>query len=122
MVNLLAKVPRTAQQAVATLVRSIYAQPDPDCTRPMRPGDRASPGPFPGDGRAVGQCARGVLGLHRLPKAVWGQIWSNNPLERLNKEVRRTDVVGIFPNRSALIRLVGAVLAEQNDEWIIARR
>ena len=123
MVNLLAKVPKAAQQAVATLVRSIFAQPDADSTHAQfEQVLEHLETRFPDAAESLAHAREELLAFTAFPKSVWRQIWSNNPLERLNKEVRRrTDVVGIFPNRSALIRLVGAVLAEQNDEWAVSR-
>jgi len=124
MVNLLSKVPKAAQQAVATLVRSIYAQPDAESTHAQfQQVLEHLEARFPQAAELLGNAREDLLAFTAFPKSIWRQIWSNNPLERLNKEVRRrTDVVGIFPNRAALIRLVGAVLAEQNDEWAITRR
>jgi putative transposase len=124
MRNLLSKVPRSAQPFVATLVRTVFAQPDAESTWAQldRVVDQMQ-GKFAEVATALVDMAPDLLAFTAFPKEHWRQIWSNNPQERLNKELRRrTDVVGIFPNRSAVIRLVGAVLAEQNDEWLVARR
>ena len=124
MRNLLTRVPRKAQGAVATVVRSIFAQPDADAVHDQycRVVDQLRD-KFDKAATCLEEAADDLLAFAAFPKAHWKQIWSNNPQERLNKEIkRRTDVVGIFPNREAIIRLVGAVLAEQHDEWIVARR
>ena len=124
MRNLLSKVPRSAQPFVATLVRTVFAQPDAASTWAQldRVVDQLQ-GRFAEVATALVDMAPDLLAFTAFPKEHWRQTWSNNPQERLNKELRRrTDVVGIFPNRAAVIRLVGAVLAEQNDEWLVARR
>jgi putative transposase len=124
MRNLLTKVPKAAQAMVATLVRTIFAQPDAASVwaQHARVVEQLND-QFPDAAGHLADAAPDVLAFSGFPKEHWRQIWSNNPQERLNKELRRrTDVVGIFPNRDAVIRLVGAVLAEQHDEWAVARR
>lgn len=124
MTNLLTRVPKAAAGFVATLVRSVFAQPDADSTwaQIRQVVDQLLPR-FPKAATMLDEAATDILAFTAFPKLHWTQIRSNNPQERLNKEIRRrTDVVGIFPNREAVIRLVGAVLAEQHDEWAIARR
>ena len=124
MTNLLTRIPKAAQSAVATLVRSIFAQPDAEtvCAQHAQVVEQLE-SRFPQAAEMLDEAGPELLAFTAFPKSVWKQIWSNNPLERQNKEIRRrTDVVGIFPNREAIIRLVGAVLAEQNDEWAISRR
>jgi putative transposase len=124
MRNLLSKVPKSAQGLVATLVRSIFAQPTnkevwAQHERVCKELERR----FPTAAEMLREAAEDILAFTTFPQSVWRQIWSNNPQERVNREIRRrSDVVGIFPNREAIIRLVGAVLAEYNDEWMVTRR
>jgi putative transposase len=124
MRNLLTRVPKSAQSFVATMVRTIFAQPDAEMVREQhrRIIDQLKIR-FPEAARLLEEAESDLLAFTAFPKEHWRQLWSNNSLERLNKEIRRrTDVVGIFPNRAAVIRLVGAVLAEQHDEWAVASR
>jgi transposase-like protein len=124
MRNLLTRVPKAAQPMVATLVRTIFAQPD--AAQVLAQFNRVIDQlrtQFPTTAEFLIDTEADLLAFSLFPGEHWRQIWSNNPQERLNKELRRrTDVVGIFPNRAACIRLVGAVLAEQHDEWAVARR
>jgi transposase-like protein len=122
--NLKTRVPKAAQDLVSSLVRSIFAQPDAASVRAQHARIVAElTARFPAAADLLADAGPSLLAFAAFPVEHWRQIWSNNPQERLNREVRRrTDVVGIFPNREAIIRLVGAVLAEQHDEWAVARR
>lgn len=124
MRNLLTRVPKASQQMVASLVRSVFSQESQQAAweQLTRVVDQLE-GHFSEASKLLETASPDVLAYTSFPVAHWKQIWSNNPLERLNKEIRRrTDVVGIFPNRDAIVRLVGAVLTEQHDEWAVARR
>lgn len=122
--NALALVPKSAQQLVAATIRTVFAQPEPEMARQtwrqIADGFRAR---YPKLTALLEAAEADVLAYLAFPPEHWRQIWSNNPLERVNREVkRRTDVVGIFPNEAALVRLVGMILAEQHDEWQVGRR
>ena len=122
--NALALVPKSAQAMVAATIRTVFAQPDAANAREQwrRVADNLRPR-FPKLADLLDEAEPEVLAYLAFPRAHWRQIWSNNPLERLNKEVkRRTNVVGIFPNAAAVLRLVGALLAEQHDEWQVSKR
>ena len=124
MRNLLSQVPRHQQPFVATLVRSIFAQPDKATVEQqfdavvaqLRRGHTKAADMLEG-------AREDILAFRHFDKAHWKQVWSNNPQERLNKEIRRrTDAVGVFPHRDAIIRLVGSIMCDQNEEWAVVRR
>jgi transposase-like protein len=125
MANLASRVPKATWPMIATLVRSIFEQPDRDATWSQLGDvvDKLTEAGFNDVAVYLLDAADDILAFSAFPVEHWPKIRSNNPQERLNKEIRRrTDVVGIFPNRQAVIRLVGALLAEQTDEWAIAKR
>ena len=122
--NLLATVPKGSTEMVAAAFRSIFTLTTVDDVnnRWDEVADTLADR-FPKAAELMNATKTDVLAFTAFPREHWRQIWSNNPLERLNKEIRRrTNVVGIFPNDPAVIRLVGAVLSDQHDEWAIARR
>ena len=117
--NLLAHVPKDKADMVAAMFRTIFAQPDKAAAvaawEEVR--DRLATS-FPKIGPLMDDAKTEVLAFTSFPKPHWQKIWSTKPLERINKEIkRRSRVVGIFPNNAAVIRLVGAVLADMHDEW-----
>jgi transposase-like protein len=125
MANLASRVPKSSWPMIATLVRSIFEQPDRDSTWAQLGDvvDKLSSTGFGDVATYLLDAANDILAFTAFPSEHWPKIRSNNPQERLNKEIRRrTDVVGIFPNRQAVIRLLGALLAEQSDEWAITKR
>ena len=122
--NALALVPKGAQQLVAATIRTVFAQPTAEQAREqwrrVADGFRER---WPRLAALMEEADPDVLAYLAFPPTHWRQIWSTNPLERLNKELkRRTHVVGIFPTPTAVVRLVGALLAEQHDEWQVGRR
>ncbi len=124
MRNVLARVPKGNSEMVAAAIRTIFAQPDAEHVHSQLDVIAGMLGrQFPQVQAMLRDAAEDLLAFTGFPVAHWKKIWSTNPLERLNKEIkRRTDVVGVFPNPAALLRLAGAVLVEAHDEWQVSDR
>ena len=124
MRNVLARVPKGNAEMVAAAIRTVFAQPDAEHVHSQLDVIAGMLGrQFPQVEAMLREAAEDLLAFTAFPTAHWKKIWSTNPLERLNKEIkRRTDVVGVFPNPEALLRLAGAVLVEAHDEWQVSDR
>ena len=124
MRNLLSTVPKQAQDTVAAIVRTIFSQPDhAGAMSQLHDVARMLEARFPQAAELLEDAAEDVLAHLQFPREHRRRLHSTNPLERLHKEIkRRTRVVGIFPSRDSLMRMVGTLLAEQDDEWQVADR
>ncbi len=124
MRNLLSAANHRHRQVIAALIRTIFVQPDAaTATTQLRAVVEQLRPYAPGVAERLEAMEADLLAYTGFPPAHWSKIWSNNPIERLNRELkRRTDVVGIFPDKASVIRLVGALLVEINDEMIAAER
>ncbi len=121
--NLLAHVPKDKADMVASMFRMIFGTRRRGGARDLGGVRDRLAASFPKIGPLMDDARAEVLAFTAFPKAHWQKIWSTNPLERINKEIkRRSRVVGIFPNPAAVIRLVGAVLADMHDEWQASER
>jgi transposase-like protein len=122
--NVLTRIPRGSAEMVLAAIRTIFAQPDAAAVRDQLDEIATKLEPrFPAVAGMLAEAREDVTAFTAFPVGHWRKVWSTNPLERVNKEIkRRTDVVGIFPNEAAILRLAGAVLLEVHDEWAIAER
>jgi transposase-like protein len=122
--NVLCRVPKTAQGFVGAVLKGIFSQPSQkEARQALRKAAELLRPKYPAAAAIIEEAEEDVLAYMSFPEKHWRQIHSTNPLERQNREIRRrTDVVGIFPNRASALRLVTMLLIEQNDDWAVTRR